>query len=325
MSDKKNNFLLIKSTLILTLSGLINRLLGFFYRIYMTKKMGAECVGLYQLILPVYTLAWSISCAGFTTAISKIIAQEKAKKNYNNSRLILNQSLFMSLILAIVLSIILYFSSNSFSNLFFKDPRVNLSLKILAFCFPFMAAGSCFRGYFLGLQESSIPAISQVLEQIIHMSIICLFINKINSNIKYTCALAVLGMTLGEFFSCLYVYLAYKNFSHKNKLKSNKPSLKFIQAFNLIISIAFPLAANKIISSGLYAIENILIPQRLILNGFNFKNAISLYGKITGMAMPLIYFPSVFLISLSVSLVPEVSQAHIIKNQDKINKRAHKA
>ena len=91
MARAKNNFLLIKSTLILTFAGVITRILGFFFRIYMTKKMGAECVGLYQLILPIYNLAWSISCAGFATAISKITAQESENKNLPTANLILNK------------------------------------------------------------------------------------------------------------------------------------------------------------------------------------------------------------------------------------------
>ena len=318
MSGNKNKFLLIKSTFILTISGIITRLLGFLFRIYITKKMGSECIGLYQLILPIYTLAWSISCAGLTTAISKITAQEVAKNNFANTKLILNQSLFLSFIISLLLNLFLYFYSRTFCIHIFNDIRLELSLKILSCAFIFMSLGSCLRGFFIGMQKSFVPAISQIIEQIIHMSIIYFFINKIPSEIKYACALAVLGMTVGEFFSFVYTYIAYKKFIFKNKNKS-QANIKFNSAFYLIISTALPLSANKIINSCLYTLENILIPKRLILNGFNFKNAISLYGKITGMAMPLVYFPSVFLISLAVSIVPEVSQAYAKKNQERIN------
>ena len=186
-----------------------------------------------------------------------------------------------------------------------------------------MSLGSCLRGFFIGLQKSFVPAISQILEQIIHMLTIYFLINKIPSDIKYMCALTVFGMTLGEFFSFIYTYFAYKKFIFKHK-KNAQANINFYSAFYLILATAFPLSANKIINSGLYALENILIPKRLILNGFDFKNAISLYGKITGMAMPLIYFPSVFLVSLSVSIVPEVSRVYAKKNRDKINNTVSK-
>ena len=312
----KNNSL-IKGAAILTFAGLITRLLGFIYRIYMTNVMGSECIGLYQLIMPVYTLAWSISCAGFTTTISKLVAAQKAQKKFGDMHQTLKQCIFMSVGIGIFLNIILYFGAQKFSLAIFHDERTILSLKILAFSFPFMAAGSCIRGYFLGLQQSSIPAISQVLEQFIHMGTIYFFIGKINHHIEYTCALAVAGIMLGELFSFIYVYLAYKNFECKQK--SIAPTLNFFSTFSSIISMTIPLTANKVTASFLTAIENILIPQRLLLNGFSFERAISIYGQITGMAMPLIYFPSVFLMSLSISLVPEVSQSYATKNNRQIN------
>lgn len=308
---------LIKGAAILTFAGLITRILGFVYRIYMTNVMGAECIGLYQLILPIYTLAWSISCAGFTTTISKLVASENAKKNFGNAKRILKQSVFLSTLIGFVLNIILYLGAQSFCQTFFHDERLILSLKILSFSFPFMAAGSCIRGYFFGLQKTTVPAISQVLEQCIHMAVIYFFIGQINHNIKYTCALAIAGVMLGEFFSFAYVFFAYKNFNRRQKF--SRPSLNFFSSLSLILSMSLPLTANKVIASLLCAIENILIPQRLLLNGFSMENAISLYGQVTGMAMPLIYFPSVFLISLSISLVPEVSHAFAIKNKSQIN------
>ncbi len=312
---------MIKGAAILSLAGLITRILGFLYRIYMTNVMGVECVGLYQLILPVYTLAWSLSCAGFTTAISKLVAQEKVKKEFGNMSRILKQSLFISVAIGIFLNIILYFGAQNFSALFFRDTRTILSLKILAFSFPFMAAGSCIRGYFFGMQQSLVPAISQVLEQLIHMGVIYFFIDRINR--EHACALAITGILLGEFFSFVYVYFAYKNFSEK--FKKYRPSINFFTSLSLIISMTIPLSANKVTASALSALENILIPQRLVYSGYSFENAISIYGKVTAMAMPLIYFPSVFLTSLSISLVPEVSQAYIIKNHKQINSTVSKA
>ena len=136
MSGNKNKFLLIKSTFILTISGIITRLLGFLFRIYITKKMGSECIGLYQLILPIYTLAWSISCAGLTTAISKITAQEIAKNNFANTKLILNQSLFLSFIISLLLNLFLYFYSRTFCIYIFNDIRFSWFLiSFINICF----------------------------------------------------------------------------------------------------------------------------------------------------------------------------------------------
>lgn len=313
----RNN--LIKGTAILTAAGIITRLLGFVYRIYVTKVMGAECIGLYQLIMPIYVLAWSISCAGFTTTISKLTAQELAKREHGNINRILKQSLVMTVAIGIVLNVLLYVFADSFSLTLFKDMRTMLSLKILAFSFPFMAAGSCIRGYFFGLQNSIVPAISQVVEQVIHMLIVYAFVGYA-SDLESMSALAVAGITFGEVISFLYVYIVYR----MGKMKS-RASMSNLKTFGLIMSLTLPLTANKVISSLLLTIENVLIPQRLQLCGMSFEKAISVYGQVTGMAMPLIFFPSVFLMSLSISLVPTVSQAHAIKDNRQINLATSKA
>jgi stage V sporulation protein B len=70
----------------------------------------------------------------------------------------------------------------------------------------------------------------------------------------------------------------------------------------------------------LAAFENTLIPQRLQAYGLSPGEAMSAYGRITGMALPLIYFPSAFLVSLAISLVPAVSEARAVKNHGHIHR-----
>lgn len=316
---------IIKGAVILTMANLITRLLGFVYRIYMSNEIGAEGMGLYQLIMPIYMLIWSISSSGFSTTISKLTAEENAKRNYGNMGRILKQSISLSVLLALILSITTFFLSDYISLCIIKDVRCSLSLKILSLCYPFMAAGSCIRGYFFGLQETTVPAISQVLEQLVRMAIIYFFADFfIPKGITYACGIAVVGMCLGEFFSFIYVFFSYKGFKAKHKL-NKKPKLSFFQAYFLILSIAIPLTLNRVTGSFLSTIENILIPQRLRLYGLNAEEAISLYGELSGMAMPLLMFPSSLLTAIATALVPAVSEAQAIKNNQRIKATISKA
>ena len=72
---------IVRSALILTLANIITRLLGFFYRIFMSNAIGAEGMGLYQLISPIYMLVWAFSSAGISTAISKLTAEQKPTRS----------------------------------------------------------------------------------------------------------------------------------------------------------------------------------------------------------------------------------------------------
>lgn len=311
----RNNIL--KGAIILTIANIITRLLGFIYRIYMSNLIGAEGMGLYQLIMPIYMLVWSLSSSGFSTTISKLVAEYNSKKNYGDIKRILKISSFISTLIATFLSVFIFIFSKYIALNIFKDERLLLSLHIMCISFPFMAFGSCIRGYFLGMQNATIPAISQVLEQVVRMiSIYFLAGIFIPMGLTYACGVAVLGMCIGEIFAFLYVYLIYKNgFKKFNK----KPNINKRKTFLIILSMAMPLTANRVLGSFLVTIENILIPQKLIEYGHTNTEAISIFGQLSGMSMPLLMFPSSLLTALSISVVPAISEAMAIKNYKMIN------
>lgn len=305
---------IVTGALILTCANIISRILGFVYRIYMSNTIGSEGMGLYQLIVPIYSLAWSISASGFSTTVSKLVAQESAKKEYGNMGRILKQSFFITASIGTIISICLFCFTDFIGTNILKDSRTIISLKVLSLCFPFMASGSCIRGYFYGIQDSAIPASSQVLEQVTRMAVIFLLAQAlIPLGLEYACLAAVSGICIGEIISFIYILIAYKSFKYKNKL-FKRPSLSAITTISSILAMAVPLTANRVVGSLLSAFENTLIPQKLIEFGYSSKEAISLYGEITGMAMPLLQFPTAFLVALSITLVPAVSEAMAVKN-----------
>ncbi|MDR0999249.1 MAG: polysaccharide biosynthesis protein [Clostridiales bacterium] len=300
---------MITGALILTGAGVITRVLGFVYRVYMSNVLGAEGMGLYQLIMPMYALAWSIACSGFNTVVSKVIAQERAKREYGNMGMVLKQSVIITSSVGLVLSVSLYFLAEVAAAYVFKDMRTIIALKILSLAFPFMAAGTCVRGYFLGLQETLVPAINQVLEQTVRMITIYFLASFfVPRGLEYACAVAVIGIVAEEIVSFIYIFVSYRKFKSKHKLVS-RPSLTARQSLGMIMGMAVPLTANRVSGSLLSALENILIPQRLQLFGMTQGEAMSVFGRLSGMAMPLIYFPTALLTSLSITIVPAVSES----------------
>ncbi len=309
---------LITGALILTGANIITRILGFIYRIYMSNHIGAEGMGLYQLIMPIYTLCWSISASGFSTTVSKLVAQENAKREYGNMGRILKQSFFFTASIGTIIAILLFMFTDWVGINLLKDERTILALKVLSLCFPFMASGSCIRGYFYGIQHSAIPALSQILEQVIRMLVIYLTAQTlVPMGLEYACFAAVSGICAGEIISFLYVVIAYKKFKKSNRL-TKKPNINSIAIASTILSMAIPLTANRVVGSILSTIENTLIPQKLMEYGYNSTQAMTAYGEITGMAMPLLQFPTAFLMALSITLVPAVSEAVAIKNPRKV-------
>lgn len=309
---------LIRSTFYLTLAGIITKFLGFAYRIYMSNELGAEGMGLYQLIMPIYFLAWSITSSGITTTISKLTSESIGKIQYDKIKQYFFQCLLITFFVSTSLTIFVFFNASWIATNYIHEPRAIKPIEILSIAFPFMALGSCVRGYFFGLQKSSVPALSQVIEQIFRILVIFLLTANFGKlNIIY----AIVGIVVSEFISFLYVIYEYK----KNKITyHSKINIFSTTTFLIIISMSLPLTINRILSSFLSTYEHILIPVKLQEFGFDKTTSLAIFGQVTGMALPLIYFPSSMLMAISTSLIPVISKAKASNNINGINNNVNK-
>lgn len=297
--------------IILMSANMITRLLGFFYRIYMSRAIGTEGMGLYQLIMPLYMLGYSLTSSGITTTVSRLTAQECAKNSSQNAVKILHTAILMCLMLSCILTFALFFGADKVSMYIIKDTRTCMPLKLLSLCFPFMACGSCIRGYFLGKQEHIFPAASQIFEQTVRMiSIAAIMTFFAPQGIEKSCAAAVVGIALGEIFSFLLTIFFY---CFADKKTHKKSSMSYCTAFLAVSAMALPLTASRAVGSAISALENILIPLRLSQFG-GCTNALSQYGALTGMIMPLVQFPASLIGAVSVSLIPALTSAQTLKN-----------
>lgn len=266
---------IIAGTLILTAANLITKCMGFLYRVFMSNAIGAEGMGLYQLILPIYSLAWSITSAGFTTTISRLTAQENIRGQSGNIGRVVKQAVTLSLLLSLLVGGGLFFFAEETAQLFLKDSRAALSLRLLALAVPFMAAGSCFRGFFLGMQETVVPAVSQVLEQAVRIAAIFLLAGIfVPLGLAYACCAAVCGILLGEMLSCAFTIANYVHYKRVHKMV-RRPTISTSGVLSMILAMAVPLSASRIAASLLSALENVLIPRQLQLYGQDTAQALS--------------------------------------------------
>lgn len=299
---------ILKGTFILTLAGFLTRILGFFYKIYLSNILGPENLGIYQLIFPIYGLFFTLYASGIQTAISKLVAEAPHKK-------ILYKGFLLSFALALCCSIFLYFNASFISNSIIKEPRCQASLRLLSLVFPFCSITSCANGFYFGLKETLVPAISQLLEQIVRIFFsygILFFIFPASKNIS--CEFAVLAIALGELFSALYVLCSL--FFKKTPIHIAIPS----HIYKKILLFTLPLTATHLIISILHSTESILIPNLLKQFGCTTKEALCIYGVLTGMSMSLLMFPSTITNSLAVLLLPSISEANATENHAYISK-----
>ncbi len=302
---------LIFGTLLLTATGLITRIIGFFYRIYLSRLFGEEGMGIYQLLSPALSLSLSLTAAGYQTAISKFVAAGCAKR-YSGNLKVLSAGACITLPLSLATNVVLFLAAEPIGIFLLKEPRTVSMLRILSFSIPFAALHACINGYFYGKKKASVPALTQLLEQLVRVGCVFLVTGRdLAEGCTPSINAAVLGLTVGEFFSmlvallCLYLHL-YRDL----------PPLilpEFFPAcgtFRNLLGMALPLTANRIVLNLLQSIEAVSIPQKLLLYGYDTTTALSVYGVLTGMAMPMIFFPNALTSSVAVLLLPTISENH---------------
>lgn len=314
MSEKKA---FLKGTLILTISAFMAKLIGFFNRIFLSQLIGARELGVYQLIFPVYLLAFSLTCQGIQTGLSNLVAYYHAKKEDKNMKFLLYLSIFLSSLVAFLMMGILYFFSAQISTYFLKTPECYKSIKILAFALPFVTLKGCLNGYYYGVKKPLIPSIASLLEQIFR--VFSIYLVATLQLAKQEVSLAVLGLVIGEIVSCLFTFISlFTTFHHKSKQKDTLTSPIILG--KKLLALSLPLTANRFICTLLQSIEAILIP--FMLNQFyhNVTLSLELYGILNGIALPFILFPSALTNSLSVMLLPTISSATATHNINLIQK-----
>lgn len=295
---------IIKGTFILTLAGLLSKLIGFYYKIFLSGAIGAEGIGMYQLAFPVMGLAMAVCSMGIENAISRFCAKESDKNG------IFTAGLLMSLLLSFIVSFILYKNSRFIAVRFLLNEGAAPLISVIAISIPFACIHQCINGYYYGLKKTKIPALSQLFEQLVRVGSVFLITYYFTSNkIQITPVIAIIGIAAGEAASSIFSLIALKaDLKYRFSLSNLKDNSK------KIFGMAFPISCNRVLLTLLQSGEAILIPAQLIIYGMTHSEAMSAYGVLTGMAMSFITFPSTITQSAAVMLLPTVSEAQSANN-----------
>ncbi len=297
---------LIAGSFLLTLAGFISRLIGFFYRIYLSQLFGEEGMGVYQLLGPVMALSFSLTAAGFQTAISKFVAERTESHEQKPSCRPLFMGLSISLPASVLLMFIIMQGSEWIAIQFLQEPRTASMLRILALSLPLSAVHACINGYFYGLKKAGIPAITQLIEQCGRvLSVYVLATIGMLQGSNPTLNVTVIGLVIGEVISTIITIIAL--FHHLSTERIPYTPASSI-SYGTLLGMAVPLIANRITLNLLQSVETVSIPANLRLFGYDNSTALSVYGVLTGMAFPLLFFPNAITSSFAVLLLPLISE-----------------
>ncbi len=296
----------------MTAVNLIMRAAGVYFNAYLTNKTGTSGIGLFQLVMTVYSLTVTFSCAGIRLATTRVAVEiETLQKND------MDKSLTMCItcagICGALIGFLLFTFSDYISISWISESQTALPLRILSLSLPFVAMSSALGGYFTAIEKIPQYSAVQMLEQGFKICITVFLISRIDINSPaYSCISIVIGMTSAEVFSFSLSYLL-KNYTTPSK--TNKPPLDIIR----MLRVALPDATGTCARSILLTVEHLLIPKGFKKSGINSASALAAYGNIHAMALPILLYPSAILSSLSALLVPDLAKKLEIGNTQGIN------
>lgn len=295
---------LFRNAAILTVAGFISRIFGFLFRIFLSRSFGEESVGLYQMIFPLYILCLSLSTAGLQTAVSRITAEKTALGHNKEADGVLTAALCLAVVISLIEILVIQDQAGSIAGSLFGDDRCMELILIISYALPFAAVHSCICGRSLGLGDTMLPAASQLIEQCVRiLTVILLWIFLRTCGLTPSIRLAAAGVVAGEMAAALFTVRG---------LRLQRPVRAGIRE---LFAFSAPLTANRTALTLLQSIEAVSIPASLIRYGMSATEAVSLYGVLTGMALPCILFPSALTGSVGTVLLPAVSAASTSGNR----------
>jgi stage V sporulation protein B len=308
MAEKQS---VAEGTLVLTLSSLFNRLLGFAYQVLVVRLLKAEGIGLFSMIYPVYVLFLVVASAGIPVAIAWLVAEENARSNLAAAYRIFKLCMGCILVSALVLTLAILLYGPRMLDVVFDNPDVRPIFMVLTPGILIVAVCSGFRAFFQGLQQMTPTAVTQAVEQTVR--VVCgaiLAFLLVPAGTAWATAGAAAGVVLGEASGLLLMLAIYVTrrpvVTTKGPFYLEPPGITYRRIF----SLAAPVTVSRVVSTALLSLDAVLIPKRLAAAGMSVSEATATYGKLVGMAQTLLFIPSILTISLATALVPAISGAH---------------
>ena len=309
----KRQFLL--NGLLLTLVALLMRTISVAFNVYVSGLVGAEAMGLLALIAGVYGFAVTLATSGIHLATVRTISARLVQTNGAENGKCLRACLRYAAFFGSFATFLLLLAARPLSVLVLKDARTTKALYLLSFTLLPIALTSVLNGYFVAVRRAWKNALSGVSEQSVKVLLTIYFLVFLAPKTVEGCVLAILfGGAVAESFSLLFNLALY--LFDKRHFRGITP-LKTVRSPR-VAEIALPVAISAYARSGLLAIEHILIPRGLLSFGAGTSGALSSYGALQSMALPVVLYPAAITTAFAGLLIPEVTEQHCAQNRAQI-------
>jgi len=313
----------LRSTVLLTAVSLFSQAVGFVYRVFLSRMVGSEIMGLYQLVMPVSSVFMSLTAVGFTVACSNLTARCRATGNYRAASQTLRTCVTGFLCAFGAVALVAAPLSDAISVHLLGDARTRLGLLLLLPCVLLTGLENLHKHSFYGAGVVAPPAFTEICEQVIRAgAVLGLLWAFLPQNPERTVGLIVCGMILCEVFSAVTLTLLYRRFTGPSPAGEGADRRVLRRS---VLRIALPIGWTSLLGNLMGAATSVIIPQQLVRAGQDVSSAMSQFGVMCGMTLPLLSLPTAFISAMGLVLLPRLAQAAALGRTDLCRQRADRA
>lgn len=317
MKKKTNKETFTQSVFALMISQAIIKIIGLFYKLYLTNRNGygdegnAIAGGGYQI----FALALSVTAIGIPNAIAKLIAERSSIGDHKGAYKIFKVALILFSMFGLIGSYILAFFANHLACNYLHIKEAELSIIALSPSIFLVSVISVFKGFFIGRESIKHTAKAQSMDQIIKtmttiimIEISVFFMRKNSTELMAACS--SLATTIGNIFELLYLFKAYKRDLPQVKAEItnsvNTKPIRIIKIIQEILTLAIPISLTAVITTVSKNIDSITIVNDL-KDIIGYDEAKRQYGILSGKVDTLINFPLSFNMTIAIALLPSIA------------------
>ncbi|WP_040395530.1 putative polysaccharide biosynthesis protein [Centipeda periodontii] len=325
-SSKGESFL--KGTFVLTIAGFVVKVIGSLNWIFVSRILGGEGIGLYQMAFPIYFFAMTVSQAGVPVAISIITAERVALRDIYGAKRVFRISMMLMLLTGLLFSVLTYLAADWLIDWqLIRDARAYKAVVVLAPTVFFVTLLASSRGYLQGWQRMTPTAVSQIVEQIFRVvTMIVLASLLMPWGLDYAAAGASLGAFAGAVTGLIVlVYFHIKlerdiarDYGTELKPLPGASYESRLSIIKRIFKLALPVSAASIMLPVVSNLDLMIVPQRLEAAGYSISEATELFGYLNGMAVPLVNLATILTASMAMSIVPAISESRVLGDQARV-------
>lgn len=308
---------LIMNTALLTGSSLAMSVISMAFQVWLAGRIGSAGIGLYQLVLSVAFLCTTFAVSGIRFAATRLVSEELGHERSWSVAAAMRRCFAYSLFFGLSAMAVLFSFAEPVGFLWIGDARTVKSLKLIAFSMPFLSLSSVMSGYFTACGRVWKPTVVHLGEQLITIGFVAYFLaHSPAGDIEKNCAAVMLGNVCGDVISFVCMLLFYLTDRHSVR----DYSAQKLKLTSRMLKVALPLAVSAYARSALSTLEHLLVPRGLKAAGFSADRALSGYGVIQGMVLPIVSFPACILMALAELIIPELTEAQVRGNDGDISK-----